>query len=67
MPPSDVEEYFTDPDRPGFLPWGLKVNAYTESNMMLSILDLPDMDYSSWYEDGLTPRQAYAALIDELS
>ena len=66
MRDEDVAEYFTCPDRPGFLDWGLAVNAYCERDMGLSLLDLPDMDYSSWYEDGLTPRQAYATLLTEL-
>ena len=54
----DTAAYFTCPDRPGFLAWGLAVDAALTTECGMGVLDLPDADYSSLYEDGMTAADA---------
>lgn len=61
MKPTD---YFTCPDRPGFLAWGLAVDKALTQRIGLGVLDLPDQDYSSMYEDGLTASETVAEVLD---
>lgn len=57
MADADTNAYFTCPDRPGFLAWGLKVDAALEAKCGMGVLDLPDWDYSSAYEDMSEPDE----------
>ena len=60
-----AHDYFNDPERPGFLEWGLKIDRLCEYTLGLGILDLPDRDYSGAFADGLLPTQVLAQIIDE--
>ena len=60
-----AHDYFNDPTRPGFLEWGLKIDALCVDTFGLGILDLPDRDYSAAFADGLRPTQVLAEIIDE--
>ena len=41
-----------------FYTWKAKVNAIIEAKYGLSSDDLPDVCYSDWFEDEVTPAQA---------
>lgn len=60
----DTREYFTCADRPGFLRWGLDVDAALVRACGLGVLDLPDADYSSMYEDGMNPAEAARDVLE---
>ena len=60
-----ARDYFNDPERPGFLECGLKIDKLCEDTFGLGILDLPDRDYSAAFADGLRPTQVLAEIIDE--
>lgn len=46
-----IEEYFTCSERPGFLAFGKKMERALVSKCGLGVLDLPDQDYSSLFEE----------------
>lgn len=58
-------EYFTCPDRPGFLPWGLAVEKALIAKCGMGVLDLPDAPYSDMYEDMLEPEDAADEVLAE--
>lgn len=60
-----VADYFTCPDRPGFLAWGEAVEKALVAQCGMGVLDLPDADYSSMYEDGYEPEEAAAEVLEE--
>jgi hypothetical protein len=42
----------------GFGSWMVKVNAFVEKLIGLSVDDLPDANFADWYEDGVKPLAA---------
>lgn len=46
-----ITDYFTCSERPGFLAFGKKMEAALVGKCGLGVLDLPDQDYSSLFED----------------
>jgi hypothetical protein len=47
----------------GFDEWKRKVNAAVEKKAGLSADDLPDVNYSDWYEQGMSPSAAASKAI----
>lgn len=62
----EAKDYFNDPTRPGFLEWGLEIDKLLTDTFGMGVLDLPDMDYSGYFADGLRPRKVLAIIIDEM-
>lgn len=62
----ELEQYFTDPDRPTFLEFGKLVNARLVKRCGLGILDLPDQDYSSYHEDWDGSEEHANDIADEI-
>lgn len=62
----EAKDYFNDPERPGFLEWGLEVDRLLVATLTLGVLDLPDQDYSSMFADDVRPSAVVAMIIDEM-
>lgn len=61
-----IEEYFTCPERPGFLAFGKKMERALVNRCGLGVLDLPDQDYSSMFEDWDGSDEAIADMADDI-
>ncbi len=59
-----LREYAGDND-PRFLAYMVKVNAAVNRMMGVSVMDLADYDFSSAFEDGVSPGAAARAAIRE--
>lgn len=49
----------------GFKAYMAKVDAAVENRCGLSVMDLPDVDFASMYEDGVSQAKAAARAIRE--
>jgi hypothetical protein len=50
-----------------FVAWQDALNAIVESNIGLTVHDLPDWDFASAFETGTSPRDAAREFLDDLS
>lgn len=55
----------TDTDRTAFDAWLAAVDNALEARCGLTSLDLADVSYYDWYEDGFTPVQAARLALSE--
>jgi hypothetical protein len=47
-----------------FEAWLLELDSTCHNEMGISYKDLPDQHYRDWFEDGLTPEDAYYQLME---
>lgn len=59
-----IDDYFNDPERPGFLEWGQAVNKLALDAINMGVLDIADQDYSAMFEDDMTPEEAWADVAE---
>lgn len=46
--------------------WMMELDRVLNYVYGVTSADLPDMDYRTWYDDGLTPAEATEAIQEEL-
>lgn len=61
-----IEDYFTCSDRPRFLEFGKKMEAALVDRCGLGVLELPDQDYSSLFEDWDGSDDHIGAMAEEI-
>jgi len=48
-----------------FAQWKVQVNAHVLARAGLFADDLPDVPYSDWFEDGISPEEAAEMVLEE--
>lgn len=63
---TSITEYFTDPERPEFVNFGKKMEKALVLRCGFGVLDLPDQDYSSLFEDWDGTDEMIGEMADEI-
>ena len=50
-------------DNMGYVIWWNKANALVEAKLGVSLLDLPDMPFRDWFDDGKSPAFVAAKAV----
>lgn len=61
-----LEKGWTRETAPKFVAWLDTVDAAVAGKLGVGIDDLPDWDFASAFEDGMSPRDAAAVFVDDM-